>query len=306
MSHYLIRLRQLKSILKNNPIDLNGIVESLKTKNISVSTRQINRDLNALEFILEDDEKLDHIYTAGKKYFYIDTSTNLVTTITNTSQDVIEYSTFYDQKINEEIQTNLNQIQKAIQQRSTLDINLVKDDETGDNLELDSEKVKVCPVRLIFHRGTYYLASYNMKLKTVDVFGVRQLQSLVGGKLCKSFSKHENKVESELNNRFGVSKNINDTVYDIEIRFTSVLGRFIENHQWHHSQKIVKVGSEYVLQLRCGINRELMGWLFQWMYNVKVVKPLILKKLYDKTLNETKQTAKAKTPFVYRNIFIDN
>lgn len=306
MSHYLSRLRHLRKILKNKPIDFKGIVESLSTKNIAVSTRQINRDLNALEFILEDDEELAHFYTSGKKYFYINTSTNLGTTITKTSQDGIKHSSFYNQKITVEIQTNLDQIQKAIRQRSILEINLIKDDETGDNLELDSKKVKVCPIKLIYHRGTYYLASYNIKLKTVEVYGVRQLQDLVLGNVCKSFSKFESKVESELKSRFGVSKNINATVYDIEIKFTPALGRFIENHHWHHSQKITKEGAEYVLRLHCGINRELVGWLFQWMYNVKVVKPANLKKLYNTTINETKSTSENKTHFVYRNIFTEN
>ena len=33
------------------------------------------------------------------------------------------------------------------------------------------------------------------------------------------------------------------------------------------------------MYLNCGINRELIGWIFQWMSNVKVIKPEILKEL---------------------------
>ncbi|QTY26775.1 WYL domain-containing protein [Flavobacterium sp. CS20] len=203
------------------------------------------------------------------------------------------------------IQFNLELIQTAIKEQKRLKIKLIKDDETSDNLDVDTENVVVCPVKMVYHRNSYYLACFNAELKEVEVFGLRQLKNIELGKPFNNFKLLENQVKKELKTRFGVTKNINNKVYDIEIKFTPVLGRFIENHHWHESQKFKSVNGDYILYLKCGINRELMGWLFQWMYNVKIVKPLLLKQLYKKTLKESELIIKDQNPFVYRNIFTD-
>ena len=59
------------------------------------------------------------------------------------------------------------------------------------------------------------------------------------------------------------------------------------------------------MHIECGINRELLGWLFQWMYNIRVVEPEILKLYYEKTLNEIQNNNKSKATLVYRNLFND-
>ncbi|MET4080671.1 putative DNA-binding transcriptional regulator YafY [Pedobacter sp. UYP30] len=40
------------------------------------------------------------------------------------------------------------------------------------------------------------------------------------------------------------------------------------------------------MKMECGINLELVGWLFQWMGNVKIVEPTILKDLYQQQLDK--------------------
>lgn len=57
------------------------------------------------------------------------------------------------------------------------------------------------------------------------------------------------------------------------------------------------------MTIKCGINRELLGWLFQWMYNVRILEPAILQKYHDKTLDEMIVNRKSKKSLVYRNIF---
>ena len=52
-----------------------------------------------------------------------------------------------------------------------------------------------------------------------------------------------------------------------------------------------------------GINRELIGWLFQWMYNVRIIEPQILVDKYDQALKEMVATRNGSRPFKYRNIF---
>jgi hypothetical protein len=50
----------------------------------------------------------------------------------------------------------------------------------------------------------------------------------------------------------------------------------MKNHHWHATQKFPKKNGNTLMYLECGINRELLGWLFQWMYNIRVVEPEIL------------------------------
>ena len=57
------------------------------------------------------------------------------------------------------------------------------------------------------------------------------------------------------------------------------------------------------MRLECGINRELLGWLFQWMYNIKIIEPPLLKDYYYKTLQEIMNVNQTKNPLVYKNIF---
>jgi predicted DNA-binding transcriptional regulator YafY len=114
------------------------------------------------------------------------------------------------------------------------------------------------------------------------------------------------KLKDELLRRFGVTKNINNEIYDIKIEVSYNLARFIESHHWHSTQKTTKRKSNLIIHFKCGINRELLGWLCQWMYNVRVIEPDILKTYYEKTIKEIQINNNSKLPLVYRNIFINN
>lgn len=110
----------------------------------------------------------------------------------------------------------------------------------------------------------------------------------------------------ELNKRFGVTKNINNHTYKIVLEVSSVLAGFIKNHHWHSTQKFFKKNGNTIMHLECGINRELLGWLFQWMYNIRVIEPEILKFYYNKTIKEIQNNNNSKATLVYRNLFNDN
>ena len=100
-----------------------------------------------------------------------------------------------------------------------------------------------------------------------------------------------------------MSKNINSKTYSIKIEISSVLAGFIKSHNWHKSQKFYEKNGNTLMILNCGINREMLGWLFQWMYNIRVIEPMILKEYYEKTIKEIQNNSVSKIPLVYRNIF---
>ena len=111
-------------------------------------------------------------------------------------------------------------------------------------------------------------------------------------------------LEKETQKRFGITGNLNDEIYDIEIEFSELTGTFVQNQHWHQTQIFQKLDSGNVLmKITCGINRELVGWIFQWMSNAKVLKPNILANMVADKLVETAQLYQENLPIISNNSF---
>ncbi|NEV93011.1 WYL domain-containing protein [Psychroflexus sp. YR1-1] len=303
MSEHLKRLSFIANTLREHEYTSEQLILNLAEEGFRVSQRQLQRDLKSLQHILTHKENLKSYFSEGKKYFYIKLLIEPNLKPIGFDSVYTEATRFYYQHLDSHKMKVLERIETAIYQRKTLEIQFVKDDETGHNIDLDASKLMVYPIKLILHRASYYLACMNCKTEHVEIYGIRQLVKITLGKSFSNFQDMRSTVDQELSKRFGVSKNINDSLYDIEVEFTSATGRFIEDHHWHPSQKITKTNATYTMHMRCGINRELMGWLMLWMYNVRIIRPKILKSIYKKSLQECASTQNKETPFVYRNIF---
>ena len=57
------------------------------------------------------------------------------------------------------------------------------------------------------------------------------------------------------------------------------------------------------MKMHCGINRELVGWIFRWMSNVKIIGPKKLKDLYLQQLNIINKNYSNNASLNYSNIF---
>jgi hypothetical protein len=95
-------------------------------------------------------------------------------------------------------------------------------------------------------------------------------------KLTKNYSEKFEK-------RFAISDPINDKVYNIKLEFTKGYGESFQTYYWHHSRKwkLLKNGN-YILELRCSIGRELIGFIAAELDKMKVHSPKILKELMVK------------------------
>ena len=79
---------------------------------------------------------------------------------------------------------------------------------------------------------------------------------------------------------------------------------FVQNQFWHQTQIFEKLDNGNILmKITCGINRELVGWIFQWMSNAKVLKPNILANMVADKLVETAQLYKENSPIISNNSF---
>ena len=110
-------------------------------------------------------------------------------------------------------------------------------------------------------------------------------------------------LQELLNKRFGISKNNSDEIYQIKLEFTEVTGSLVQKYTWHHSQTFEMQGTNVIMTMQCGINRELLGWNFQWMHNVRILEPPILIATYNDILERIKKRQDLKFPINYDNIF---
>lgn len=147
------------------------------------------------------------------------------------------------------------------------------------------------PMKLVYHRGGFFVAGLIESDKRCLVLDIYQIQEYKLSNQTFPFKKELPIIENNLQGRFGVTQNISDMIYDVILEFSSTTGKYVMAHIWHHSQRFeVSADENLRLHLRCGINRELLGWIYMWMGNVKIVEPQILKNYF---VEQTKLIQKA-------------
>ena len=136
------------------------------------------------------------------------------------------------------------------------------------------------PVQILYHRGVVHVSGFLQDDNQLVVLGLDQIEQY---KLTNDLFENKdyvNQLETALSKRFGITQNINDEVYEIEIILSERTGRFVTKLFWHETQQFEKLeNGNFLMTMKCGLNRELVGWIFQWMSNAKVLKPELLKDL---------------------------
>lgn len=161
------------------------------------------------------------------------------------------------------------------------------------------------PVQLLYHRGVVHLSGFVKDSQKLIIIALEQLLDY-----CLTNNMFDNQILLEIlakkmKTRFGITANMNDEVYDIELEFSELTGSFVKSQFWHHNQEFVRLDNgNYLMTMNCGINRELVGWIFQWMSNVKVRKPDFLKNLVIEKHREILDSYKSDSPLLSNNSFI--
>jgi len=300
----LERLLFLIKVLKTKPCSTHELLAQLSKQNSNSSIRQLQRDFKDIALLLSDNETLKSYRKDKLKYFFIEISKSDFKSINENK--TYKNTNFYVQSKSKHIDFNLNAIENAIKESKSIVISEIKNDETGDNNNFETKNIFFQPIQILLHRDSYYVGGYNISKKCIQIFGINQIEKVALSNQYELFAERSKMFDIELNKRFGVSKNINEHTYKIVLEVSSVLAGFIKNHHWHATQKFSKKNGNTIMHLECGINRELLGWLFQWMYNIRVVEPEILKFYYEKTLNEIQNNKNSKATLVYRNLFNEN
>lgn len=291
--------------LKISPLNLEELVQFYLREGFPKSKRQIQRDLVEIAEIVALNSALQYYFEKKVKYYYINTKNNIEDSLsTNTSH--WKYTKFYTIKNTPQNTKTILLLEQAINEKKGIKIKSIGLDQTGDNNKFEIKPFLFIPLRLIEHRNSYYIAGYRKDTKEIAIFNTLQINSFEIVDAEQKTSNYIKLLEKELSKRFGITKNINEKIYPIKIEIAQVLVDFISQNHWHESQKILKEKNRYYLTLECGINRELMGWLFQWMYNIRVVEPPELLIYYKKTLSKITTIQDRSNRLVYINIFESN
>ncbi|GAB3414876.1 WYL domain-containing protein [Niabella aquatica] len=132
-----------------------------------------------------------------------------------------------------------------------LDINKVN---TGDTF---------FPLLLLHHRGLLHLVAYNYTKRCIVIIGFQALEEITLTNQNFNSDRYYREVETFNINHFGITQNINQKIYNIELEFDRGTGHYISCFFWHVTQKISEQpNGKFRMTLRCGINGELIGWIF--------------------------------------------
>jgi predicted DNA-binding transcriptional regulator YafY len=197
----------------------------------------------------------------------------------NTNQIQITNSHFYDVPYSKQFHSVLDKCIWSVQNKRKVILKTTDFDHTGLAVSLVLPHV-ILPIQILYHRGCIHLCSLLEQSQELIILAIEQITDFA---LTNDMFDNTELVENFTNqfkNRFGITENIDNNIYDIIIEFSELTGSFVSNHFWHTSQKFNQTANgNWIMALKCGINRELVGWIFQWMSNVKVLQPQILKTL---------------------------
>ena len=226
-------------------------------------------------------------------------------TISRRNLDALIQSTnFYEIEKDVLFEKNIDLLIDAIANRKIATICLSKKDYTGDNSKFTDGYFEFKPLKIIYHRGAFLIAGFAKKgFNEIVLFEISQLIEVKIEN--KTFDNKQllKDLQELLNIRFGISKNNSDEIYQIKLEFTEVTGSLVQKYTWHHSQQFEVQGSNVIMTMQCGINRDLLGWIFQWMHNVRIVEPPILTATYNDILERIKKRQDLKSPINYDNFF---
>lgn len=182
-----------------------------------------------------------------------------------------------------------------------------------NNFEFDytslSEDVQfpctLLPLQILYHRGVVHVVGF---LKSNYKFLIIALEQIKKYRLTNNTfdsSALVAEMNDNLQKRFGITENMSEEIYDIEIEFSKETGTFIKNLYWHSTQVFsTQESGNLILSMSCGINRELVGWIFQWMSNAKVIKPEILKNLVAQKCTQILEIYTRDKTLISNNSFI--
>ena len=158
------------------------------------------------------------------------------------------------------------------------------------------------PLLLVFHQGNHYVGGYAVQQDLFLTIDISKIENYELTDKTFAFKKLIQPAKKQLESLFGISNNMDNKTYQIELEFSSHMGDFVRHYYWHSTQETIALSNgNWLMRMNCGINRELLRWIFQWMDNVRILQPKILIDLYKDKLASMTGNLDPKKPLKYTN-----
>lgn len=135
----------------------------------------------------------------------------------------------------------------------------------------------ILPLKMIRHQCMDHLCFYherNRKIQTAPVSSMAGAR-LDGGHFSPEL--YQVQLSEFFDDHFGIAPNLDDAIYPIEIIFSEQISKTVMNYHWHSSQRFEALpNGDVQLNIKCGINDELIQWVLKFTDQVTVIKPQIL------------------------------
>ncbi len=140
------------------------------------------------------------------------------------------------------------------------------------------------PIQMIFHRGSFAFDIYSIDMKKRIIIDMEQVLDFHFHSNNYNITIHPTELEIET---FGYHQPILNDIFNIQFKFNKTPGIYISKRQWHKSQNFIIHGDHVIMQLRCKIDIELLGWIAMWMDDITIIEPEILKKIVTQKIQKT-------------------
>jgi predicted DNA-binding transcriptional regulator YafY len=148
------------------------------------------------------------------------------------------------------------------------------------------------PYVLKEYRNRWYVTGYAVTEKSIRTFALERIKDLIQTHEHFDLSFDFN-PEEYFRYSFGISVINGYMPEDIELSFSSKQAAYIKSKPWHHTQKILKDNDEeFRISMQVIPSYELREQILAYGDEVKVIKPLSLKKLISDTLHQAAKNYK--------------
>lgn len=252
-----------------------------------------------LPVVLSRKKTLDKI----ENLFYSTNSKSPFERNLNISNQQISGSHFYEVSNIEKYQKTLTDAIWSIQNKREMEILEIDYDYTSISKSV-CFPLRFLPLQILYHRGVVHIAGFIKDSSKLLILALEQMKNYEITNDMFNNTGLLNLLEKKKENRFGITENNGEEIYDIEIEFSELTGTFVQNQIWHKTQVFEKLeNGNVIMKLKCGINRELVGWIFQWMSNAKVLQPQVLANTVEGKLIQTTQLYKEEQLVISNNSF---
>ncbi len=140
------------------------------------------------------------------------------------------------------------------------------------------------PVKIVYYSGGLYTIAFIQKHHTYIMLAIQRIQSLELENKPQG-QNHTFDEDEFWQGKFGLFPGEQT---EVKLMFTNAIRHHIEGRQWHASQIFEdQSDGSLILSLKVGLSPELMTWILGWGEEVRVLKPLNLKKQIVDHLNNT-------------------